>query len=176
MSSSRGHLGSHAFQLMGLCLFFISAMVDEGSRCVTPKSTPVKYKEFITPLAKTKTCAACFTNVKEKYKVRKDHTLHLFKGREKTDQCKVVEKYLQTSFKERDFAVICRSCHKSASSAINTQEAKIWQLKTGREEVVPQCVRRQMKRGVPSDSEEETQVGQRKKQSLNFPEAETEDM
>ena len=75
--------------------------------CVIPKSTSVKYKEFTSPSAKTKTCTACFTNIKEKYKVPKDHTLHLFKGGEKTDQCKVVERYLQTSFTEHNFAVIC---------------------------------------------------------------------
>ena len=149
----------------------MSIMVGERARCVIPKSTPVKYKEFTSPSAKTKTCTACFTNIKEKYKVPKDHTLHLFEGGEKTDQCKVVERYLQTSFTERDFAVICRSCHKSASSAINTQEAKIKQLKTGREEVVPRYARRQIKRGIPSDSEGETQVGQKKK-FLNFPGAE----
>ena len=130
--------------------------------------TPQKCREVISPSASKKFCTVCSENLEIKYKSPKDNTYNLWKNGIKTDYCTSVEQYLHTSFSmDTDFRIVCKACYRAITNANESQAKRRLQLETTRKEVLPQHLRKQVKRGIPSDTEEiETARPTKKKANL----------
>ena len=123
-------------------------------------NTPVKSRAFIPESSSRLFCAVCFENLPNKYKTPKDNSLLLWKQDERTDACKIIEKYLETQFsKDTDFHVVCKPCHRAAKNAIRTLQKKKDALATGQKEIVPHHLCTEIKRGLPSDVKQPTTEG-----------------
>ena len=97
-------------------------------------------------------CIVCVKNIIEAYKNPTDCTIRLFKGDEKTSYCKGVEDYLSiTISREKDFNVICKSCHRSICLALKIIQQRKESLLKGRKAVGDKILHNRSKRELPTD-------------------------